>query len=237
MTFVGWSQIAIVLALVLVAAIPLSGLIARSTPASATFYAGAAAGRARLLPPRRGRRDARAKLARLCDGDDRLLDRRLPVALRAAAAAKLLPLNPQGFHARPADLAFNTSISFITNTNWQNYAGETTMSHLTQMLGLTVHNFLSAATGLAMAFALVRAFARSTAQTVGNFWVDMTRVVLYVLLPLSIVIALVMVALGVPQTLAGSVDVTTLEGAKQTIALGPMAGGMNDEAVGVCVCA
>ena len=99
-----------------------------------------------------------------------------------------LPLNPRGFDAVPPDLAFNTSISFITNTNWQNYSGETTMSHLTQMLGLTVHNFLSAATGLAMAFALVRGFARSSATTVGNFWVDVTRVTLYVLLPISIVV-------------------------------------------------
>jgi potassium-transporting ATPase potassium-binding subunit len=135
----------------------------------------------------------------------------------------LLPLNPQGFDAVGPDLAFNTSISFITNTNWQNYGGETTMSHLTQMLGLTTHNFLSAATGLAVAFAMVRAFARSSATTVGNFWVDMTRVCLYILLPLSIVIALAYVLLGVPQTLAGSVDVTTLEGAKQTISMGPMA--------------
>jgi K+-transporting ATPase ATPase A chain len=135
----------------------------------------------------------------------------------------VLPLNPQGFDAVGSDLAFNTSISFITNTNWQNYGGETTMSHLTQMLGLTVHNFLSAATGLAIAFAFVRAFARSSATTVGNFWVDVTRVSLYVLLPLSIIIALVYVALGVPQTLAGSVDVTTLEGAKQTISMGSMA--------------
>ena len=113
----------------------------------------------------------------------------------------VLPLNPQGFDAVGSDLAFNTSISFITNTNWQNYGGETTMSHLTQMLGLTTHNFLSAATGLAVAFAFVRAFARSSATTVGNFWVDVTRVSLYVLLPLSIIIALVYVALGVPQTL------------------------------------
>src|SRR5208282_2022759 len=99
--------------------------------------------------------------------------------------------------AVPSDLAFNTSISFITNTNWQNYSGETTMSHLTQMLGLTVHNFLSAATGLAVAFALVRAFARSSSATVGNFWVDVTRASLYILLPLSIVVALLMVAGGV----------------------------------------
>jgi len=135
----------------------------------------------------------------------------------------VLPLNPQQFPGVPSDLAFNTSVSFITNTNWQNYGGETTMSHLTQMLGLTVHNFLSAATGLAMAFALVRAFARSSATTVGNFWVDMSRVVLYVLLPISIVFAIVFVALGMPQTLTGSIDVTTLEGAKQTISIGPMA--------------
>ena len=123
----------------------------------------------------------------------------------------------------PPDLAFNTSISFITNTNWQNYAGETTMSHLTQMLGLTVHNFVSAATGLAMAFALVRGFARSSATTVGNFWADLTRITLYILLPIALVGAFVLIALGVPQTLVGSVDATTLEGAKQTIAIGPMA--------------
>ncbi len=135
----------------------------------------------------------------------------------------LLPLNPRGFDAVPPDLAFNTSISFITNTNWQNYGGETTMSHLTQMLGLTVHNFLSAATGLAMAFALVRGFARSSATTVGNFWADMTRVTLYILLPIALVGAILLIAFGVPQTLVGAVDATTLEGAKQTISIGPMA--------------
>ena len=97
------------------------------------------------------------------------------------------------------------------------------MSHLTQMLGLTVHNFLSAATGLAMAFALVRGFARSSATTVGNFWVDLTRITLYILLPISVVGALVFVALGMPQTLVGAVDATTLEGAKQTISIGPVA--------------
>jgi K+-transporting ATPase ATPase A chain len=128
-----------------------------------------------------------------------------------------LPLNPQGFDPVGPDLAFNTSISFITNTNWQNYGGETTTSHLVQMAGLTVHNFLSAATGLAMAVALVRAFARSETATIGNFWV------LYILLPLSIVIALALVALGIPQTLVGSVEATTLEGAKQIISLGPVA--------------
>ena len=135
----------------------------------------------------------------------------------------MLPLNPRGFDAVPPDLAFNTSVSFITNTNWQNYSGETTMSHLTQMLGLTVHNFLSAATGLAMAFALVRGFTRSSATTVGNFWVDVTRITLYLLLPIAFVLAFVFVALGVPQTLAGAVEATTLEGAKQVISIGPMA--------------
>jgi potassium-transporting ATPase potassium-binding subunit len=134
-----------------------------------------------------------------------------------------LPLNPQGFDAVPPDLAFSTSLSFITNTNWQNYSGETTMSHLVQMLGLTVHNFVSAATGLAMAFALVRGFSRTESPTVGNFWVDLTRGTLYILLPLSIVFSLVLVALGVPQTLAGSVEATTLEGAKQIISIGPVA--------------
>ena len=135
----------------------------------------------------------------------------------------VLPLNPQGFDPVAPDLAFNTAVSFVTNTNWQSYGGETTMGHLVQMAGLTVQNFLSAATGMALAIALVRAFARSGATTVGNFWVDMTRSTLYVLLPLSILLALAFVVSGMPQTLQGSVDATTLEGAKQTIALGPVA--------------
>ncbi len=135
----------------------------------------------------------------------------------------LAPLNPRGFPSLPPDLAFNTSLSFVTNTNWQNYGGETTMSHLTQMLGLTVHNFLSAGAGLAMAFALIRGFARSESATVGNFWVDLTRATLYLLLPLSIVFALLLVALGVPQTLSGAIEATTLEGAQQLIAIGPVA--------------
>ena len=133
------------------------------------------------------------------------------------------PLDPQGFTAVAPDLAFNTSVSFLTNTNWQAYAGETTMSHFTQMAGLTVHNFLSAATGIALAAAVTRAFARSGAETLGNFWADLTRVTLYVLLPLSLIVALGFVALGVPQTLQGSLDVTTLEGSRQVISLGPVA--------------
>ena len=134
-----------------------------------------------------------------------------------------LPLNPQGQPGLSPDLAFNTAISFVTNTNWQAYGGETTMSYLTQMLGLTVHNFVSAATGIALAMALVRGFARRSAKTVGNFWVDLTRCTLYVLLPISIVAALFLVWQGMPQNLHAYTDVATVEGAKQTIAQGPVA--------------
>jgi K+-transporting ATPase ATPase A chain len=135
----------------------------------------------------------------------------------------VLPFNPQSLDAISPDLAFNTSVSFVTNTNWQSYVPETTMSYLVQMAGLTVHNFVSAATGIALAIALIRGFARRSAQTIGNFWVDMTRCVLYILLPISIVAALIFVFLGVPQNLNAYTEVTTLEGAKQIIAQGPVA--------------
>jgi potassium-transporting ATPase potassium-binding subunit len=135
----------------------------------------------------------------------------------------MLPLNPQHFDPVAADLAFNTSISFVTNTNWQSYVPETTMSYLVQMAGLTVHNFASAATGIALALALIRGFARHSAKTVGNFWVDLTRTTLYILLPISVVLALVFVWQGMPQNLGAYVDATTLEGAKQIIAQGPVA--------------
>jgi K+-transporting ATPase, KdpA len=134
-----------------------------------------------------------------------------------------LPLNPQAMGAVAPDLALNTAISFVSNTNWQNYAGESTLGYLVQMAGLTVQNFLSAATGIVLAVALIRGFARTKANTVGNFWVDLTRCVLYVLLPLSFVIALVLVWQGMPQNLDAYVHATTLEGAKQTIAQGPVA--------------
>ncbi|HEV7257678.1 MAG TPA: potassium-transporting ATPase subunit KdpA [Bosea sp. (in: a-proteobacteria)] len=136
---------------------------------------------------------------------------------------EVLPLNPQGMAAVGPELAFNTAASFVTNTNWQNYGGETTLSYLTQMVGLTVQNFVSAATGIAVAVALIRGFARASAKAIGNFWVDMTRATLYLLLPLSIILTLVYVALGVPQTLGAYVEATTLEGARQTIAVGPVA--------------
>jgi K+-transporting ATPase ATPase A chain len=134
-----------------------------------------------------------------------------------------LPLNPQSLPAVAPDLAMNTAVSFATNTNWQAYGGENTMSYFSQMAGLAVHNFLSAATGLAVAVALIRAFARRSTKTIGNFYVDLTRAVLYILLPISIVAALFLVWQGVPQTLHGSVEAQTIEGAKQTIAVGPVA--------------
>lgn len=134
-----------------------------------------------------------------------------------------LPFNPTGMPAVPPALAFNTAVSFVTNTNWQNYGGETTMSQLTQMAGLTAQNFVSAATGIAVAVAVIRGFARASARSVGNFWVDLTRITLFVLLPMATVFALVLVATGMPQTLASAINATTLEGARQTIATGPVA--------------
>ncbi len=224
MTFVGWLQIVIVLALVVAAAIPMSSFIKHVLEGERTFLTPA------LGPVERG-------FYRLAGVDPKREQGWVAYTMAMLAFSVVgfvtlfavqrlqnyLPLNPQGFDPVAPDLAFNTSVSFITNTNWQNYGGETTMSHLVQMLGLTVHNFVSAATGLAMAWALVRAFARSEAKTIGNFWVDLTRCVLYVLLPMSIIGSLVLVACGVPQTLVGSIDATTLEGAKQTISLGPVA--------------
>ena len=122
----------------------------------------------------------------------------------------VLPFNPQKFPAVGEHLAFNTSVSFITNTNWQSYVPETTMSYLVQMAGLTVHNFVSAATGIALAVALVRGFARRSAKGVGNFWVDLTRCTLYILLPISIVVGLFFVWQGMPQNLSAYVGATTL---------------------------
>jgi potassium-transporting ATPase potassium-binding subunit len=135
----------------------------------------------------------------------------------------VLPLNPQDFGPPSPDSAFNTAVSFTSNTNWQSYAGESTMSYLSQMAGLTVQNFVSAATGIALAIALIRAFARHSARTLGNFWVDMVRTTLWVLLPLSLVLAIVLAWQGVPQNLQPYVDATTVEGGSQTIAQGPVA--------------
>ncbi len=134
-----------------------------------------------------------------------------------------LPFNPQGQAGVEQVLAFNTSVSFVTNTNWQSYVPETTMGYLVQMAGLTVHNFVSAAVGIVLAIALIRGFARREASGIGNFWVDLTRCTLYILLPISVVVALLFVWQGVPQNLSAYADATTLEGAKQTIAQGPVA--------------
>ena len=135
----------------------------------------------------------------------------------------VLPLNPRGLAGIGPDGAFNTAVSFTTNTNWQWYSGEVAMSNLSQMLALTMHNFLSAATGIAIAFALFRGFARRQANGIGNFWADVTRITLYLLLPICLVYAVFLIASGVPQTFLSSIDATTLEGAKQTLILGPVA--------------
>ncbi len=224
MTAVGWLQIIIILAIVLATAVPLSGYVASVMAGERTLLSPVLAPVERVfyrlsgIDPSREQGWVAYAMAMLAFSVAGFI-----TLYAVQRFQNLLPLNPQGFDPVASDLAFNTSVSFITNTNWQNYGGETTMSHLVQMLGLTVHNFVSAATGLAMAWALVRAFARSEAKTIGNFWADLTRTILYILLPMSIVGALVLVLCGVPQTLLGSVDATTLEGAKQTISLGPIA--------------
>ena len=134
-----------------------------------------------------------------------------------------LPLNPQGFAAVTPDSAFNTAVSFVTNTNWQGYGGETSMGYLVQMLGLTVQNFLSAATGIVVVVVLLRGFTRHAEHGLGNVWVDLTRVTLWVLLPISVLLALAFAAQGVVQTLSPYLSLQTLEGATQTLALGPTA--------------
>jgi potassium-transporting ATPase potassium-binding subunit len=133
------------------------------------------------------------------------------------------PLNPQKMTAVAPDLALNTAVSFVSNTSWQSYGGETTLSYASQMAGIAVQSFLSAASGMAVAIALIRGFARRRSPTIGNFWVDLTRGTLYVLLPICVIAALLLMAQGVPQTLAPSVEVTTLEGGAQIIARGPVA--------------
>ena len=224
MTVMGWLLIVLIFAAVLAAAVPLGAHIARVMNGERTFMSPL------LAPVERGFYALAGVNPQREQGW-----RGYTLAMLAFSAAgfftlyalqrlqSYLPFNPQGFAGVDPALAFNTAVSFVTNTNWQNYGGETTMSHLMQMAGLTTHNFVSAATGLAMALAMIRAFSRSASTTIGNFWVDLTRGVLYLLLPISIVLALVMVASGVPQTLLGSVEATTLEGVKQVIAIGPVA--------------
>ena len=143
-----------------------------------------------------------------------------------------LPFNPQGMAAVPVDLSLNTAISFATNTNWQNYGGETTLSYFVQMAGLTVHNFVSAATGIAIVIALIRGFVRRSGTTIGNFWVDLTRCNLYILLPISIIFGLIFVWQGMPQNLHPYVTAHTLEGAKQVLAQGPVGSQISIKTVG-----
>ncbi|MEI7925578.1 MAG: potassium-transporting ATPase subunit KdpA [Chloroflexota bacterium] len=138
-------------------------------------------------------------------------------------AQGMLPMNPAGLDGTSPHLAFNTAVSFVTNTNWQSYGGETTMSYFTQMIGLTFQNFVSAAVGMCVLVALIRGLARHEASTIGNYWVDLVRGTLYILLPLSIVLAIFLVSQGVIQNFSAYREVTTLEGGTQTLALGPAA--------------
>ena len=224
MTLVGWLQIAAVLVTVLVAARPLGFYMARVVQGERTFLSPYLTRVERVfynasgINPEKEQSWLAYTLAMLVFNGVGFLSLYALMRLQA-----FLPLNPQKFGGVAADLAYNTAVSFVTNTNWQAYSGETTMSHLVQIAGLTVHNFLSAATGIALAIAMTRAFARSSVTTLGNFWVDMTRTTLYVLLPLSVLLALAFALSGVPQTLSASVDATTLEGIKHTISLGPVA--------------
>ncbi|HWA88724.1 MAG TPA: potassium-transporting ATPase subunit KdpA [Rhizomicrobium sp.] len=224
MTLNGWLQIAIFAVLVTLSVKPLGGFMARVFAGDRTF----------LTPVLRPVERAIYRICGVRENEEQhwtvytvaMLLFSLAGFLSVYAFQRLqavLPLNPHGMGAVSADSSFNTAVSFSTNTNWQGYGGETTMSYLTQMAALTTQNFVSAAAGIALAIAFIRAFARRSTNTVGNFWVDLTRCVLYVLLPLSIVVALIMVWQGLPQNLGDYTTVTTLEGAHQTIAQGPVA--------------
>jgi K+-transporting ATPase ATPase A chain len=224
MTFNGWLQIAIYCVLVILITKPFGGYMTRvfdgeRTPLSPVLH-----------PIERG-------IYALCGvrEDDEQHWVSYAIAMLAFSFAgfvimyaiqrlqNVLPFNPAGQDSVSPDLAFNTSVSFLTNTNWQSYVPETTMSYLTQMWGLTVHNFVSAATGIVLAIVIIRGFARRSMRTLGNFWVDLTRCVLYILLPIAIVICLAFIAMGMPQNLNAYTEATTLEGVKQVIAQGPVA--------------
>ena len=220
MTFIGWAQIALVLFVAVATAVPLGRYVAAVSdgrvswlrPVETLLY------RVSGIDPERGqdwRQYALAVLAVSAAGF---------VLLYALLRLQgMLPLNPRGVDGMSAWLAFNTAVSFVTNTNWQAYSGEVAASYLSQMAGFTLHNFLSAATGIAIAFAVSRAFARGGVRALGNFWADFVRVNLYVLLPLVLVFGFAFVALGMPQTFADYPAATTLEGIGQVIALGPVA--------------
>src|SRR5713226_3790807 len=224
MTVNGWLQIALFCAIVIALTRPLGGYMTRVFAGERNFLTPA------LRPLERG-------IYRLCGVDETVEQHWLTYAVAVLLFSLvgflslyalqrlqgLLPFNPQGQAGVEPSSAFNTSVSFVTNTNWQSYVPETTMSYLVQMAGLTVHNFASAATGIALAIALIRGFARRSAKGIGNFWVDLVRCTLYVLLPISIVVGLFFVWQGMPQNLGAYTEATTLEGAKQVIAQGPVA--------------
>ncbi|MGO3930518.1 potassium-transporting ATPase subunit KdpA [Rhodopseudomonas pseudopalustris] len=227
MTLFGWIQILLFCAILIASVIPLGWYMTRVfngewTPLTpvlrpieqALYWAGG-------VDPKREQHWLTYAVAMLLFNVGGLLI--LYALLRLQA---VLPFNPAEQSSVAPDLAFNTAVSFVTNTNWQAYGGETTVSYLTQMLGLTNQNFLSAATGIAIAMALIRGFSRASARTVGNFWVDVTRTTLYVLLPICMVGTMVLVWQGVPQNLGAYTEATTLEGAKQVIAQGPVASQM-----------
>src|SRR5262245_7746081 len=224
MTFNGWIQIALYCAIVVALTKPFGGFMTRVFAGERTWMTPV------LRPVERGF----YRLAGIDENEDQhwtayavsmllfnLAGFLLLYLLQRAQG--LLPLNTQGLAGISPDSAFNTAVSFTTNTNWQSYVPEVTMSYLTQMLGLTVQNFVSAATGIALAMALIRGFARRSAKGIGNFWADLTRCTLYILLPVSLIAALFLVWQGMPQNLNAYVDATTVEGAKQTIAQGPVA--------------
>jgi len=224
MTLVGWAQIIAILALCVISALVLGRSMARVFAGERTFMSPIIAPVEGVIHRMAGIDPAKEQ-GWLAFAVSMIAFNLVGfVALYALLRLQgVLPFNPSLFPGLDPDLAFNTAVSFVTNTNWQSYSGEATMSDLSQMAGLTVQNFLSAATGIALALALVRSFARGSVSTVGNFYVDVIRAVLYVLLPLAIVTAAAQIYLGTPQTLAGPVSATTLEGGTQVIARGPVA--------------
>ncbi|MBN9515991.1 MAG: potassium-transporting ATPase subunit KdpA [Alphaproteobacteria bacterium] len=224
MTINGWVQIALFVALLLLFTRPLGGYLDNVMAGRRTFLSPV------LLPVERGF----YRLAGIDPKEEQSwwVYARAMIVFHIVGFAflyvmlrlqDLLPFNPQDMASVPPDLAGNTAVSFLTNTNWQSYGGESTMSYLSQMAGLSVQNFLSAATGIALAMAFVRGFARAESRALGNFWADLVRVTLYVLLPACILLTLFYVWQGVPQNLSSYVEATTVEGAKQTIAQGPVA--------------
>ncbi len=224
MTISGWAEVALTLALILLAAWPVGLHIARAVEGERTFLHPILAPLERVLYAAAGVDPERGMGWQSYASALLVLNALHFLMLYAMLRLQwVLPLNPDHLAGMSPRLAFNTAMSFVTNTNWQAYSGETTLSPGSQMWGLTSHMFVSAGTGIAAAVALARAFARGGMETLGNFWADLTRIVLYVLVPIAIVAGLALVALGVPQTLATHADATTLEGAQQTISMGPVA--------------